>query len=65
MATSATSGQVIEVDITEYTAGTSNYYSSNAQSETQSVNSSVFNFTYDNGRRYTTWGGDNKYFQRK
>lgn len=38
-------------------------YESGLQSDTTSVSSSVFDFTYDNGRRYTKWGGDSKYMQ--
>lgn len=52
----------IEVDTNTGDCG-SDYYSSNTESETQSVASSVYNFTYDNGRRYTLWGGEGKYHQ--
>lgn len=56
-----TKENVIEVDTVG--AESSDYYSSSASSETQSVASSVFNFTYENGRRYTQWGGEGKYHQ--
>lgn len=39
-------------------------YDSGLPSDTTSVASSVYNFTYDNGRRYTQWGGEGKYLQR-
>ena len=50
----------IEVD---YSAGDSDY-DSGLPSDTTSVASSVYNFTYDNGRRYTQWSGEGKYLQR-
>lgn len=48
----------IEVD-TDQTAE----YENALATDTTSVASAVFDFKYDNGRRYTRWGGNSKYMQ--
>lgn len=57
-AAAAETEQIVEVDTA--TPGESDY-DSGLPSDTTSIASSVYNFTYDNGRRYTQWG---RYLQR-